>query len=103
MKKVFFSEAAQNIIPVDEVGNYELVGYAGKEAPIKGILALDSSKVMGVTLVNGPADWDIDMPAVHYALECSPRTVREMMKEKQNQFDFYIFSNMEDLIKWILE
>jgi hypothetical protein len=58
---------------------------------------------MGVTLVNGPANEDRDMPAVHYALECSPRTVREMMVDKQDGFDFYVFQTVEDLLKWILE
>lgn len=102
MKKVFFSPTALSVIPVDEVGNYRLVGYAGKKTKIKGVLTLNVTKTIGVTLVNGPADEDEDMPATHPAMECTAREMSEMMKQNQDEFDFYVFENMADLLMWLL-
>lgn len=100
MKKVFFSKAADDIIYVDEVGRYSIIGFESKTGSVKGMLALARSRTIGVTLVNGPAD--VDMPAVHPYLECSTRGVNEMMQQQQDEFDFYVFENMEDVLNWIL-
>lgn len=102
MKKVFFSPVALSIIPVDEVGRYSIIGFESKTGSVKGMLALDHSQTIGVTLVNGPADEDKDVPAVHPLLECSTGKVNAMMKEKQDQFDFYVFPDMDDLLMWLL-
>lgn len=101
MKKVIFSNASENVVHVNDVGNYRIIGYAGKNGPIKGIMVLAHSRTLGVTLVNGPANEDRDVPAVHPELECSTQAVSEMMEERQDEFDFYVFKNMEDFLNWI--
>lgn len=102
MKKVIFSNAANNVVHVNDVGNYGIIGYQSR-TEVKGVLTLARSQTLGVTLLNGPANKDVDMPAVHPELECSTQAVGQMMGENQDQFDFYVFENMEDLLKWILE
>ena len=103
MKKVFFSEAAQNIIPVDEVSRYSIIGYAARKGHVKGLLTIAHGRTLGVTVVNGPAHEDIDMPAAHPIIDCAVSGLHEMMKDKQDVFNFYVFQNVAHLLMWLLE
>jgi len=103
MKKVIFGKASNTVIHVDDTDDGAIIGFAGKEGVIRGVLALiNGGSMRGITLVNGAADADFNMPSAHPYIEGGAR-IHLVMRKLQDDFDFFVFRDMEECLKWVID